>query len=163
MCLLNPRSHGFYRFLAWETLLVMFIFNASGWFHDPLAWYQLTSWILLIISIIMVAEGIRLLRQLGQQDSRRSDPTLYGIEKTSYLVTNGLYRYIRHPMYSSLFFLGWGIFFKSPSLLDAMLALVCSAFLVITAMTEERENVSYFGQEYVNYIKNSKRFIPYIF
>ncbi len=101
--------------------------------------------------------------QIGKQDAGRSEPSLLGMEKTSKLVTVGLYCYIRHPLYSSLLFLGWGMFFKSPSWLDAGLALICTFFLIATARTEERENGSYFGDEYVEYMKHSKMFIPFVF
>jgi protein-S-isoprenylcysteine O-methyltransferase Ste14 len=160
--LLHPRSHGFYRFFAWELLLIMLVHNLGDWFHDPMAWYQLISWLLLIISLILVILGVRLLRKIGRQDAERSDPALMGMEKTSQLVTVGLYRYIRHPLYSSLLFLGWGLFFKSPSWLDAGLALLCTGFLVATARVEERENISYFGDQYREYVKHSKMFIPFI-
>jgi len=160
--LLKPRSHGFYRFFAWEILLVMLLYNINGWFRDPLAWYQLISWFLLIISLVLVILGVRLLREIGKQDSGRGDTSLLGLEKTSRLVTVGLYRYIRHPLYSSLLFLAWGMFFKSPSWLDAVLALLCTAFLVTTSLIEERENITYFGIEYAEYMKRSKMFIPHI-
>jgi protein-S-isoprenylcysteine O-methyltransferase Ste14 len=161
--LLSLRSHGFYRFFAWEVLLAMFLLNAGTWFQNPFAWHQLISWILLIISIVLVILGLRLLRQVGQQDSGRNDAALLELEKTSRLVTVGLYRYIRHPLYSSLLFLGWGMFFKSPSWLDAGLVLLCTLFLIATARVEERENINYFGAEYVEYMGHSKMFIPFVF
>ena len=156
------RSHGFYRFFAWELLLGMLLLNAPDWFHDPLAWHQLVSWVLLVASLVLVILGVRLLREIGRQDAGRSDSSLLGLEKTSRLVTVGLYRYIRHPMYSSLLFLGWGMFFKSPSWLDLGLALLCTFFLTATARVEERENVDYFGDEYTAYMKRSRMFIPFI-
>ena len=39
-----PRSHGFYRFFAWEFMLVLFLLNEKFWFQNPFAWYQLISW-----------------------------------------------------------------------------------------------------------------------
>jgi len=161
--LLHVRSHGFYRFFAWEILLGMFLINAEGWFHDPLAWHQLISWMLLVVSLVLVIQGLRLLREIGKQDAERNDSSLLGLEKTSRLVTVGLYRYIRHPLYSSLLFLSWGVFFKSPSWLDAGLALLCTFFLTATARVEERENIEYFGVEYSEYMKRTRMFIPYIF
>ena len=161
--LLRVRSHGFYRFFAWEILLAMLLLNARGWFDDPLAWHQVVSWLLLSVSLALVILGTRLLHEAGRQDADRSDPALLGMEKTSRLVTTGLYHTIRHPMYSSLLFLGWGMFFKSPSWPDAALALLCTFFLVATARIEERENIDHFGDHYVEYMKHSKMFIPYIF
>jgi protein-S-isoprenylcysteine O-methyltransferase Ste14 len=159
----RPRAHGFYRFFAWEILLALFLLNARGWFTDPLAWHQLISWALLLASLVLVILGLRLLRQIGRQDAARRDPTLLGLEKTGRLVTVGLYRYIRHPLYSSLLFLGWGMACKSPSWLDAGLAALCTGLLVATARVEERENISYFGAEYDAYMKQSRMFVPYIF
>ena len=156
-------SHGFYRFFAWEILLVLFLINVYNWFRDPLAWYQLVSWALLIVSLMLVILSIRLLREIGKLDAGRSDPALLGMEKTTQLVTTGLYRTIRHPMYSSLLFLGWGMFFKSPSWLGAGLGLLCSLFLFATGRVEECENINYFGDEYIQYMRCSKMFIPFIF
>ena len=160
--LLQIRSHGFYRFFAWEILLGMFVLNMETWFKDPFAWHQLISWALLIISIVLVILGVRLLQQIGKQDAGRSDASLLGMEKTSKLVTVGLYRYIRHPMYSSLLFLGWGIYFKSPSWLDLVLVLLCTFFLIATARMEESENIKFFGSEYVDYMKRTRMFIPFV-
>ena len=84
-------------------------------------------------------------------------------EKTSKLVTVSLYGYIRHPLYGSLFFLGWGMFFKSPSWLDVGLALLCTFFLFTTARMEEAENIKYFGNEYIEYMQRTKMFIPFVF
>jgi protein-S-isoprenylcysteine O-methyltransferase Ste14 len=161
--LLHARSHGFYRFFAWEILLGMFLVNVETWFKNPVSWYQLISWVLLVISLILVMLGLRLLRQTGRPDTGRNDASLLGLEKTSKLVTIGLYRYIRHPLYSSLLFLGWGMFFKSPSWLDAGLAVLCTFFLAATARVEEQENVEYFGDEYVEYMKHTTMFIPFLF
>ena len=161
--LLGFRSHGFYRFFAWEILLGMFLLNAGTWFHNSFAWHQLISWVLLIVSIVLVILGVRLLRQIGEQEADRNDASLYAFEKTSKLITVGLYRYIRHPLYSSLLFLGWGMFFKSPSWLDAGLAILCTFFLTATARVEEDENVKYFGDEYAEYLKGTKMFIPFVF
>jgi protein-S-isoprenylcysteine O-methyltransferase Ste14 len=160
--LLHPRTHGFYRFFAWEILLVMLLNNINNWFRNPLTWYQIISWIMLVVSLLLVIIGVRLLHEIGRHEAKRDDPALLGLEKTSKLVTVGLYRYIRHPLYSSLLFLGWGVFFKSPSWLDAVLAMLCIVFLIATARVEECENIRYFGDEYKEYIRQSKMFIPFI-
>ena len=88
---------------------------------------------------------------------------LLGIEKTTRLVTTGAFRYIRHPLYSSLLLLAWGVFFKNPSWAGICLALGATAFLVATAMVEEAENLLYFGPVYREYMRRTKMFIPYLF
>jgi protein-S-isoprenylcysteine O-methyltransferase Ste14 len=160
----NPRSHGFFRFFAWEAILVLFVLNVNYWIIDPFSPTQIIAWVLLILSLVLIASGVQQFRRQGKPDPGRSDdPALVGIEKTTQLVTTGLYRYIRHPFYSSLLFLGWGIFFKHPAWAAGALAAAATAFLVFTAKREETENLIYFGVEYREYMKHTKMFIPFLF
>ncbi len=162
--LLKPASHGFYRFFAWELILGLFLLNVSGWFRNWSAWYQLISWLLLFASIAPLAFGIADLKRKGRADAeRRREPELLGFERTTRLVTDGIYRYIRHPLYSSLFILGWGIFFKSPSWLDAVLAAAATLLLVATARRDEVECLRQFGADYRQYMQRTRMFIPYVF
>jgi protein-S-isoprenylcysteine O-methyltransferase Ste14 len=157
-----PRSHGFYRFIAWEAILGLALLNINVWFCDPFSWNQLISWPLLVISAFLVIVGVRLLRQMGKPDAQRDDVPLVAFEKTTTLVTTGAYRYIRHPLYSSLLFLAWGVFFKAPSWLGGLLAVTATLFLVATARVEEAENLRFFGEAYQEYIKRTKMFIPFL-
>jgi len=151
----QPRSHGFYRFFAWEAILGLFLLNLRSWFAHPFAWYQIISWILLIGSIIPIIYGFLLLRSAGKPEG--------SFEATTQLVTQGIYHYIRHPLYASLLYLAWGIFFKSPSLLDGCITAVATAFLYTTARADEGECLVKFGGEYSDYMKTTKMFIPFIF
>jgi protein-S-isoprenylcysteine O-methyltransferase Ste14 len=150
----QPGSHGFYRFFAWEIILGMFVFNLHGWFKNPFAWYQILSWIFLFASLLPIIYGVILLRRFGKPTDQ--------LEATTQLVTKGIYRFIRHPLYASLLYLAWGIFFKSPSLLDACLVVVTMAFLYATARADEAECLVKFGKEYAAYMNKTKMFIPLI-
>ena len=159
-----PPSHGFYRFFAWEFMLALFLLNVDFWFYKPLAWYQLIGWILLFASLIPLIFGVRMLTSRGQPTANRAtDPSLLAFEKTTRLVTSGIYKYIRHPLYSSLFLLTWGIFFKHISVTAIILAVAVTVFLVFTAKADEAECIQFFGAEYQDYMKHSKRFIPFLF
>jgi protein-S-isoprenylcysteine O-methyltransferase Ste14 len=151
----NPRSHGFYRFFAFESTLILILLNIERWFSDPFSIYQIVSWLLLLCSIVLAAHGFYLLHVIGRPRS--------GIESTTTLVMIGAYKYIRHPLYSSLLFFAWGAFFKSPSWLGGILALAASVFLVATAKVEESENIRNFGADYGVYMKTTKMFIPFLF
>jgi protein-S-isoprenylcysteine O-methyltransferase Ste14 len=157
------RSHGFYRCFAWESILVLALINLDYWFYEPFSIHQIISWLLLFICTYFVIHGALLLRKVGRPDDRRVDPSLIGIEKTTKLVTEGAYRYIRHPLYSSLLFLAWGAYFKRPTWAGTILALIATFFLMMTARMEEFENLKYFGDAYQAYMKRTKMFIPYLF
>ena len=161
----RPSSHGFYRFLAWESILALVLLNFRGfsqWFGDPLCLRQLISWLLLIGSIVPVAWGTHLLRTQGRPKAARDERPLFDFEKTTQLVTMGVYKYVRHPLYSSLLLVTWGVFFKRPSWPAGALVLCATAFLVATAKAEELENRRYFGSAYDSYMQTTKMFIPFM-
>jgi len=157
------RTHGFYRFFAFESILALALLNLNYWFYEPFGPHQIISWLFLIVCSFLVIRGAQLLHRVGKPDSRRKDPSLMGIEKTTELVTGGVYHYIRHPLYSSLLFLAWGAFFKHPSLAGVCLAVIATLFLTVTAKIEEAENISFFGAAYQSYMKQTRMFIPFLF
>lgn len=161
--LFRPRSHGFFRFFAWESILALILLNARQWFRHPLSPAQLVSWTLLCVSIFLVVHGTHLLRVIGKPNANRRDEELFAFEKTSALVTVGAYKYIRHPLYSSLLFLAWGAFLKSFSWCGLLLALSATLFLILTARNDESGCLKQFGNEYQTYMRGTKRFIPFVF
>jgi protein-S-isoprenylcysteine O-methyltransferase Ste14 len=161
--LLKPHSHGFYRFFAWECILGLAIVNFPMWEVDPLAPHQIVSWTLLLISPVLAIHAVRQLSREGSPSELRSEAELLSFERTSKLVTTGAYRYIRHPMYASLLFLAWGAFLKDASAASAALVAGASALLLLTALRDEAECRQHFGTTYTDYMKTSKRFLPFLF
>jgi protein-S-isoprenylcysteine O-methyltransferase Ste14 len=159
-----PRSHGFHRFFAWELILALVLLNIGHWFHDPLSTHQIASWLLLAATFVPGVPGIRLLITRGKPGIRQHDDVpLLGIEKTTQLVTTGVFKYIRHPLYCSLLLLAWGAFFKNLTWIGCGLGLGATAFLVATAKAEEAESLRYFGPVYHAYMRKTKMFIPFLF
>ncbi|MGD0014485.1 MAG: isoprenylcysteine carboxylmethyltransferase family protein [Bryobacteraceae bacterium] len=158
-----PRSHGFYRFFAFEALLALILLNSPRWFREPLSGRQIVSWLLLAASLGLAIEAFRLLHKIGRPARRETRGANLGFENTTTLVTVGAYRFIRHPMYASLLALTWGACLKHPSAPSAGLALAASGFLLATAITEERENLAQFGTAYADYMRTTRRFIPFLF
>ena len=160
----HPRSHGFFRFLAWEAIAALFLLNVGYWFVDPFSWNQIIAWCLLVTCLAPLVWGTLLLRGRGTPAVQRaSDDTLLTFEKTTRLVTSGIYAYIRHPLYSSLLLLTWGILFKHPSLPGVALSLASTLFLVLTAFADEAECMAFFGPQYKAYLRRTRRFIPFLF
>jgi protein-S-isoprenylcysteine O-methyltransferase Ste14 len=99
------RYHGMFRFFAFESMAIMTILYYKYWFVNPFSPMQIASWIFLFASIPMVLYGVKLLVSIGK-------PPVQEFEATTKLVTTGIYRYIRHPMYCSFIVFGFGVFFK---------------------------------------------------
>jgi protein-S-isoprenylcysteine O-methyltransferase Ste14 len=159
----NLRCHGFYRFFAFEATLVVLLLNLPYWHDHMLASYQLVSWAILAASATFVTSGLWQLRKYGGQRTNQIHAENFAFENTERLVTSGIFRHIRHPMYSALLLLAWGGLLKNLTLPGLTAALLASAALLLTALTEERENLAYFGENYRKYMHHSKRFIPFLF
>lgn len=160
--LFEPRSHGYTRFFSWECIIGLFVINYEYWFSDPLSPKQITAWLLLLISAWFVTEAAIRLSLARKPGVVRVDEKLFRFEKTTELVTTGIYKYIRHPMYSSLLFLTWGIWVKQPVWYTLPVALLSSWLLWLTARRDEKECLSYFGEKYSEYMRGTKRLIPFI-
>lgn len=158
----RPRSHGFYRFFAWECILGLIWLNLPVWGTDPVVLRQSVAMALLMTSIWLPVHAFVMLRRLGRPSAERKDEALLGFERTSKLVTTGAFRYIRHPMYTSLICLAWGIFLQQFTWLGLVLALAATALLVVTAIREEQECLAYFGEAYRDYMRRSRRFVPFL-
>jgi len=160
----DARTHGFYRFFAFELLLGLILWNGPLWWRDPLSWRQMASYLLGIVSIVLAIEGFRLLRVIGRPAATRVESANLAFENTTTLVTVGAYRWIRHPLYASLLALAWCAWLKNPAgLASIVLTLGASGFLLATAIAEERENLKRFGASYADYTKRTRRFIPFVF
>lgn len=159
-----PRSHGFFRFFAALFVVALIVVNLEHWFADPFSARQVVSWVLLALSAALAAWGALTLRAVGKPGSERtSDVPIAGIEKTTVLVSSGVYRYIRHPMYASGLYGTWGVFFKDPSWPGVVLALGSSVFWAMSARSEEQECIRYFGEVYRQYARRTRMFIPFLF
>src|SRR5664280_640024 len=148
------RYDGIARFFVLVCVFILVLLNYKAWFTKPFSPVQLVSWILLILSAYVVITGYMLLKRKGKPDRN--------FENTSLLVKSGIYGYIRHPLYLSVFLLGTGIMLKNPEKVQLVLGVVNLIAVYITAHMEENEMIAKFGDQYRIYMKETKMFIPFI-
>ena len=161
--LFNTRSHGFYRFFSWECIAWLLASNYKYWFVDPFGINQIISWILLVYSLYLVIAGLLLIKMIGKPSATRDEKNLFGFEKTTQLIDTGVFKRIRHPLYASLIFVTWAVFLKNPTITLFVIALLSTNFLYITSRYDEKECIRYFGDKYLDYMKHTRMFIPFIF
>ena len=160
----NPRSHGFFRFLALEAMWALIVMNAGAWFQDVLSVKQIFSWFLLAASLVLAVLAFVVFIRLGKPARRTGiRSSNFAIEETTALVTTGVYGSIRHPMYTSLMLLTWGAAFKTLGFWTLLMALIATGLLFVTARAEEFENLEKFGEKYDSYMARTKMFIPGIY
>jgi protein-S-isoprenylcysteine O-methyltransferase Ste14 len=76
------------------------------------------------------------------------------------LVTNGIYRYIRHPLYTfgASMFVSFGL--MADSWFIAALGILTFILMVIRTPKEEANLIEKFGDEYREYMKSTGQFFP---
>ncbi len=84
---------------------------------------------------------------------------LWHAEGSSHLTTSGLYRYIRHPLYSAGLLFIWLLPRMTVNLLVVNLGL--TAYILIGAYFEEKKLRQEFGQEYADYAAVTPMLIPF--
>jgi protein-S-isoprenylcysteine O-methyltransferase Ste14 len=79
------------------------------------------------------------------------------------LVTNGIYRYIRHPLYTfgASMFITFGM--MADNWFIALLGVLTFIIMAIRTPKEEANLIEKFGDEYREYMKRTGRFLPKLF
>ncbi len=78
------------------------------------------------------------------------------------LVKDGIYKYIRHPQYTGLLLLSFGMLVEWATVPMLIMFPIMIVMYVRLAKREENDMKIEFGEEYQSYMKTTKMFIPLI-
>jgi protein-S-isoprenylcysteine O-methyltransferase Ste14 len=79
------------------------------------------------------------------------------------LVTNGIYRWVRHPLYTigASFFISFGM--MADNWFIAAMGILTFIIMAVRTPKEEANLIQKFGNEYREYMKRTGRFLPKLF
>lgn len=93
---------------------------------------------------------------------RQYSPTLQ-IKTNHELVTSGIYKYVRHPMYTSAFLLILSSALINPNMVGVSSSLLAFLILLLVRIPKEEQMLlTEFSSKYVNYISEMCGIIPYL-
>ncbi len=84
------------------------------------------------------------------------------IHRATDIVKTGLYRSIRHPQYTGIFLFTLGWILHWPSIVTLILWPILMLAYIWLARHEEKQAITEFGEEYLEYMKHTKRFVPFL-
>ncbi len=109
-----------------------------------------------ILGIIIITEGVSLLL-LATVFLRIDEKIKQGI-----LVTNGIFKYVRNPIYSAYLFTYSGLLILFKNWILLLLPIIFWLFLtILMKKTEEKWLEAKFGKEYLDYCSRTNRCIPF--
>lgn len=79
------------------------------------------------------------------------------------LVTDGIYKYMRHPQYLGLILMSVGMLVQWATLITILMWPVLLLMYYRLAMKEEREMIRFFGERYLEYKREVPAFLPLFF
>lgn len=123
--------------------------------------------ILTIIGIVLAISGgiLRLLSRLALRKAGLGvmESSRLKIVEDHKLVTNGIYKHIRHPLYLGEVLRNHGSAIALSSGYGFVVMSLGTLFLHFRMDIEERMLIEEFGENYRQYMEDTNRFIPYIY
>lgn len=112
----------------------------------------------LIVGIALILFGF----YLNYSAKRKSK--LFQNVKENKLITDGVYAWVRNPVYSAALLACTGVIFIANNLLLLVVPVICWLYTTIfLVLTEEKWLRNLYGQEYVEYCRKVNRCIPWGF
>jgi len=142
-------------FFAWMTVLVFSVVIAKAGLG------LLPGWVY-CVGIAVMLGGIAL-RQWAIAVLGGYFSSVIGVQKEQKVVESGPYRLIRHPSYTGalIFYVGMGLAVQSWAAVLIGIA-IFSLVYGYRILLEEKALISQLGNNYVEYMKRTKRVIPYM-
>jgi protein-S-isoprenylcysteine O-methyltransferase Ste14 len=136
------------------------VYAVTGWpsFADY-GFYPLQAW----AGVAVLIAALVMFRVTHKQLGRNWSITLETRSQHK-LVTDGLYGYVRHPMYSSFFLSALAQLLLLQNWIAGPIGLIGMAILFFMRVPrEEAVMIETFGGEYRDYMKRTARIIPWIY
>ena len=94
---------------------------------------------------------------------RRSYSSTLVIRENHRLVTHGIYRFVRHPIYLGVLLVAFGVPLSVTSLGGFLIMAVLFPIFLVRIRLEEKLLLSEFGEAYNTYKANTRKLIPFLF
>jgi protein-S-isoprenylcysteine O-methyltransferase Ste14 len=118
---------------------------------------QVFGFILVILGFVEAVSARKTL------DSNWTQSYEYQIKKEHELITKDIYKHVRHPIYGGILFMVNGALIVAGSYTFIIFFLVMLLVLESYALREEKLLAKHFGSKYVEYMKTTKKFIPFVY
>lgn len=145
--------------LQWTGIALCLAF---GWIFQraAISWQPVAIfWLGILLMLLGVALRWHAIRTLGHYFTRD-----VAVSATQHVVQSGPYRFVRHPAYSGTFLtmLGVGLAMTNWA---SLLVLAVGVLLghLYRVRIEEEALTQAIGQPYIEYMRHTKRFIPWVF
>jgi protein-S-isoprenylcysteine O-methyltransferase Ste14 len=115
-----------------------------------------------LAGVVFLLAGLGLRAQATKTLGRYFSPDVRILPEHK-LIRSGLYRYVRHPIYLGSLLAYFSVPLLFHSLFGFFVMILKIPFTIYRIRIEEQALLEKFGDEYRDYMKTSKRLIPYVY
>lgn len=141
--------------------LILFIIFISVWIFDSFFYkeiYFFAVYVPLFLRILIVT----LIASFAFWLVVNGMKTVFGeIRERPHVITKGVFSIVRHPVYLGAMLIYLAIFLSTFSILTSITYILVIALYIFLSLSEEKELIKRFGDEYREYINNVPMLIPY--
>lgn len=139
-------------------ILIHYHYVATG----TIFWHP--HWVVKIIAAVLVLTGFAaIVVSLWKHALNYSGlATLLGMETSDDFERDGLHTYVRHPMYTGVLFVLWGVFIGYPYRNNLVSAVCFTLYCFIAIYFLERKLMAQYGEDYKAYRLRVPMLVPFI-
>lgn len=139
--------------VGWLALADAGAFSLAGWARNLLLAVEIAGWLLMAVALAGYDLG-----RLGGTSQIRNHRQGVVVAEDEALRTDGLHRFVRHPIYSAGFLILWG---RVGNEFELATAVWGSLYLAIGALFEEHWLLNLYGAAYADYRRRVPAFVPW--
>jgi CubicO group peptidase (beta-lactamase class C family)/protein-S-isoprenylcysteine O-methyltransferase Ste14 len=139
--------------IGWFFPLITLVIVHIKTINDVNLMLQIIGVVLGIMSQFFVILPIYSLKKYGQIPKGKN------YVNTTIVVTNGIYKIMRHPQYTGLIILAVSTIIIFQTMISVLLGICSIVFMILLIYTEEKELLKRFGNDYEDYMKNTPIFL----
>jgi protein-S-isoprenylcysteine O-methyltransferase Ste14 len=140
--------------VLWLSVIIYLVYPpAMQWGRIELP--EWARWVGVAGGVISLPMMYSLFRNIGRNISQT-----VGTRRGHQLVTTGMYRWVRHPLYSvgTLLFMSFAL--MAENLFMVIIGIIGFILLWVRLPKEEENLIARFGDDYRDYMKRTGRFVP---
>ena len=143
-------------FIIWIILLMVTSFqNLQRPLYTMQSPMNVVGALIFIIGLVITVNA--------QMTLKRNYSGTLRIREGHQLITHGIYKYVRHPVYTGTLLRTFAIPIYTTSLLGFLFALVGIPLFIYRIGVEEQMLIEEFSDEYLEYTKATRKLFPYVY
>ena len=115
-----------------------------------------------VLGVALIVAGLSIML-IAHAILRWSHVSTLAIRENHKLRTNGLYRFVRHPLYFGACLVAIGVPVSVASMQGFLVMLLLIPVVLIRIRLEEKMLIEAFGDKYRNYMKTTKKLFPFVY